>query len=401
MTPKQILELRQGAIRRELATLAAAEATDETRASIATLLQEATDVSLKVDALTVADDTPVEVRQTDTAAAEHDALITRAAGEGGLGHIYNAAMGRALPQGATAELQQSLGLGPTFIPLELLGSGRETRAAATITGDTQGEQQSVLGTVFAASVSEFMGIQRPVVPVGVSIWPVLTTGATAGRPAKSAAQAESTAVLTSYDLKPRALQASVRYTREDAAIFPTMAESLREELEGALMEELDDFNINDSTADFEGIIAALTNPTNPTATATFADYIGLVFGAVDGKYAVAEGDVRVLMPSASYTQAAGIYRGGSSDLNVVEVMRRASGGVRMTSHIADHASDQTILVRKGLRSDFVSPIWQGVEVVVDEVTAAGNREVILTAYLLAQHKMLRTGGFSRHELQST
>ena len=341
------------------------------------------------------------MRTVDTAVTEFGALITRAATEGGIGHIYNAAMGRSLPEGATRELQQAVGIGPNFIPLELLGSGVETRAAATITGDTQGIQQMVLGTVFAASVSEFMGIQRPTVPVGTSIWPVLTTGATAGRPAKSAAQAESTAVLTSYDLKPRALQASVRYAREDAAIFPTMAESLREELEGALMEEWDDFNINDSTADFEGIIAALADPNNPSTTAVFADYIGLVFGAVDSKYAPTEGDVRVLMPSASYTHGASIYRGGSSDLNVIEVMRRASGGVRMTSHIADHASDQTILVRKGMRPDFVSPLWQGVEIVVDEYTAAGNREVILTAYLMTQHKMLRTGGFVRAELQNT
>ena len=54
MTPKQTLELRQGELRRLLAELAATDATDETRASIATLTTEYRDADLKLAALIVA-----------------------------------------------------------------------------------------------------------------------------------------------------------------------------------------------------------------------------------------------------------------------------------------------------------------------------------------------------------
>lgn len=393
------LELRHSQVKKRLLELAVAEPTDETSAELATLNTEAQSIETRMQAFLLAADTKIIETETREG-VEWGGLITRAAADGGIGHILNAAMGRAMTSGATLELQQALGMGAAFIPLELLQGPVETRAAATIGTAQEGNQQMALGTVFAASISDYLGIDRPVVPVGTSIYPVLTTGATTGTPAQGSATAESTGAFTTYDLKPRAIDASFRYQREDAAIFPQLSESLRAELEGALANALDDFNLNNTTAANQGITAALPDPTNPSATGTFADYVALVWGNVDGKHAVAEGDIRVLMPSAAYTHAATLYQ-TNGDFNAIQAMRAAGAGVRMTPHIADHASDQTIIVRKGMLPDFVSPIWNGVEIVVDELTAAGNREIILTAYMLVQHHMLRTAGFARVEIQST
>ena len=66
MTPEQTLELRQGEIRRRMAELASAETTDETRASIESLATEYKDNDLKIAALTVSDDAPVELVPSTT-----------------------------------------------------------------------------------------------------------------------------------------------------------------------------------------------------------------------------------------------------------------------------------------------------------------------------------------------
>ena len=405
MTDKQRLELRQSEIRARMAELAAADATEETRSEIGTLSAEYQSNESRINAAIIAGDAPEPVITPtgDAATSELMRIINGAS----VGEIYKAVLEQRSTDGATRELQAHFGLAPNQVPLELLYSDQlETRAAATIAGDVEADQSGILPVVFPASVSAYLGIAQPTVPVGQQVYPVMVTGATAHTPAPGAAADESTGAFQTYSLEGRRVQASFRYRREDAAKFPGLDAALRQNLSDALMDKLDNLNVNDEDNGLLGT-NGLADPTNPTGDADFADYVNLVYGSVDGIYAPMATDVRVLMPIAAYRHAGATYRNASVDRTALDRMREIAGGVRASTHIADAATDgaagtqdQTIITRKGMRGDFVNPLWQGITIIPDEITAADNGEIKLTAVLMANRRMLRAAGFGRHEVQT-
>ncbi len=289
------------------------------------------------------------------------------------------------------------------VPLELFAYGPvETRAAATITGDVQGNQQPVIRQVFPGSVSDFLMLDRPTVPTGDSLYPVISTGATVGTPAEEAAQAESTGAFTVTTISPGRVQAAFRWQREEAARFLELESALRENLNEAVSSQLDGLVLNDTVNGLLGS-AGLTQRTGDAGTAAdFATHYELVFDAatIDGIYASMAGDVRVLYGPAGYAHAASVYRGNSSDQTALAALMAQSGGVMTSGHIPDAVSnDQAVIVRKGMRKDYCAPVWNGVELIFDEITSVDKGEIIITAIVLAGRKLIRSAGFARRAVQ--
>ena len=101
-----------------------------------------------------------------------------------------------------------------------------------------------------------------------------------------------------------------------------------------------------------------------------------------------------------YAHAASVYRGASSDMTALGALMRDSGGVMTSAHVPDPTTnDQNVIVRKGMRRDFSCPMWQGVEIVYDDITGAGSGELVIWAYLMAARKLLRADGFQRRVVQ--
>ena len=74
--------------------------------------------------------------------------------------------------------------------------------------------------------------------------------------------------------------------------------------------------------------------------------------------------------------------------------------VRVSNHVPAVASHkQNVLIRRGMRQDFVAPVWEGVTLIVDEITQAKEGEVILTAVMLYATKLLRADGFYKQQTQ--
>ena len=66
---------------------------------------------------------------------------------------------------------------------------------------------------------------------------------------------------------------------------------------------------------------------------------------------------------------------------------RVSGGVRVSAHVPDPSTnDQGVIIRKGALRDLVAPIWEGLDIVFDEVTKASTGEIVLTAYMLVPNQ---------------
>ena len=61
----------------------------------------------------------------------------------------------------------------------------------------------------------------------------------------------------------------------------------------------------------EGLLAALTDPTNPTAVATFSDYATARAGLVDGRYADSQESIRIVCGKETYKHCAGIFQTNS------------------------------------------------------------------------------------------
>ena len=138
--------------------------------------------------------------------------------------------------------------------------------------------------------------------------------------------------------------------------------------------------------------------TDSSAVDSFLSYLSrFVYGQITGRVARAETDIRLLVGHEAMRHMSGLYRGTAvGDLNALEKLRQITGGVRVCAHLANATGTpkkQNVIVRRGLRAELVNPIWEGVQVVVDEITGVSTGAIKITAILLAAWKVTRDSGF--------
>ena len=394
MTNRQRLEVKLSELRtsaREMLHTPAETRADSFESDLAKVENElkATEAEYRVAVL--AEPEP-ETRHDSAEGREVRSMLNRA----NVGAIFASTLERrSTPGGVEEELQQHFQIAGNAIPLEML----EERAVTPLRANANVEaaQRPIVQPVFALGDAAYLGVDMPTVPAGDAVFPVLTSRPTVGGPHKdSTSVAETTGAFTTEALEPGRLQASFFYRRTDAMRFPGMGEALRAALSSGLSEALDKETIDQIVTDVAR--------TDATVVDTFASYRSrLLFDLVDGRYASSEGDLRVLVGTATLSHMSGLYAVSGSTMgadSAVENIRRASGGVRVSPHIAVAAGGkQDVIVRKGSRPDAVAPLWQGVTLIPDEITKAGTGEIVVTAILMAAFSVIRTDGFARIETQ--
>ena len=393
MTLKQKLELRASEIRAKLTELAGVdELTDEQRTEIDGLRTEYADTERRIQAASIGDDAP-EGREARTEDRELAELI----GGANVGAIFAATLEHRTTDGLEREVQQHFGLAPNQIPLAML----ESRGVTPAPGDVGTNQAAIIPAVFPQSCAAFLGIDMPTVAVGEAVFPVLTTSATVHVPAENAAAADTTGAFSAEVLSPSRLQAAFFYSREDRARFQGMDEALRMNLSDALSDKLDQQILNGGEGLFDG-----TNLANNTVSAKndFEAYLSdFAWGRVDGKYASATGELKIVMGSGTYAHAGETYAGTASnkgDLSAVEKLMDVTGGVKVSSHVPVVAANkQNAVIRLGMRRDMVVPVWEGITLIPDEVTLAGKGQIQVTAVMLHAIKILRAAGFHKQQSQ--
>ena len=108
----------------------------------------------------------------------------------------------------------------------------------------------------------------------------------------------------------------------------------------------------------------------------------------------------MLVGPATLAHQAALYRANNADDSAADVLRRISGGLRVSALIPAVASDkQDVLVRRGSARDAVAAIWRSVTLIPDEISKADTGEIKVTAVVLAAFKVVRTDGFARIETQ--
>ena len=319
-----------------------------------------------------------------------------------MGDIAAGVLSNHACEGAARELQQHHHLKPNQVPLALMRSPMvEERSSGVTPGpsDSGADQRPIIAAVFPQSVAAFLGINGQSVGVGEQAVAVVSTSASPGAPAEGADQAHSTAAFESASLVPSRLQASLFFTVEDAARIQGLSDALRMNLSEALADELDDQILtNTSNGLFSG---SNLDDHDASAVGTFVTLKKrVVYDAIDGKYANNAGDLRVVLGSASYAFAGGVYRGNNSDVDALESITSKVAGIRVSSHVPAVASNkQELVVARGAAQHVAVALWQGMDLIEDPFSLAKSGEVILTARMLHAIKILRKDGFRKVELQ--
>ena len=337
----------------------------------------------------------------DTADTELRALTKRS----NLGGVFSAAMAGRPTDGAEAELQAHYKLASNQVPIEMLrlDRGVESRAAATVPGSIgDATQAEVILPVFATGDGAFLGVERPVIPVGTAAFPTLTTAPNIRGPFSNSSDAAQTdATFAANSLSPERLQASYSYRSSDAARFSGLDSSLRLALNSGLQEALDQQAINGGSGLLNG--TNLSN-NNVTALTSFVQYLDrLLYGRVDGRYGRAPGDVRILVGSPVFTHMSTLYKSSESDETTSERLAARSGGLVVSAHVPALSSKrQNTLMRLGSSAGAaVQPLWDAVSILVDPYSKSVQGEVVVTATLLANFQVTQGSQWHKQQVQTS
>ena len=324
MLTSQRHEVRASEIRAALNTLSALDAlTDDQTAEVDKLTKEYGAVECRKRAAIIAEGGDNASDTTETVDAEtRERLELR--GRSRVGAILMAALEGRLPGGAEAEYCAALGTPAGHIPLDLWEGDRpvltaEQRAATPAPATGTGVQVApVQPFIFSPSIAPRLGIDMPSAGTGGGYSEMTITTSVPAAPKNKGDDATDTAgALTAVNAGPRRISARMSVTLEDvAAIGQANFESaLRQNASMKLSDAYDSQCIagNGTAPNVNGLINQLTDPTNPTAVATFDDFVDSFASQVDGLFATMVSQVGIVTNPDAYKLAAKTFRGTAAN----------------------------------------------------------------------------------------
>ena len=319
--------------------------------------------------------------------------IRQLMGKASVGRMMAGILEETEGSGADRELRQALNIPADYIPLGML----ETRAAATFTGDEPAQPQPLVSRLFPAGAAAFCGVDLQTVAVGQTQIPLLSTGVTIHGPYTDSTEAtESTGAVAITTLEPKRLSGSFAVKHTDLATFPMLEDSLRADLGDGLQNAID---VDLLTRTSEGLLDLGTDPgTVPAGSATLpATFLSDAYSGVDGVFASSINQVRVLYGPETYAYAGGLVIAANHPETVIDKMMRIAGGVFVTDNAGAYAANkQEALIIKGpARRNTVGVMWNGVQIIRDEVTRARQGEIRLHVLGMWDFAVVRTDGYIR------
>ena len=397
------------------ARLRAIEATDELTPELRTesegLVTELTDVETRESAaLATEGSTGTETTTEGLDAAARECIELR--GRSTLGAFLLAALQGRVPSGAEAEYAAAHNAPPGHVPLDLFESGRpavEHRAATP--APTTGAGVTVAPVqpfVFAPSIAPRLGIDMPSVGSGGFSEMTVTTSVPAGAVAKGGDASDTAGALTAVTANPRRISARLTLTIEDIASIGVgnFESALRQNVSMKLSSEYDDqaINGNGTSPNVSGLIAQLTDPTNPTAIAGFDDMVAAFADSIDGLWASTIAEVAIVANVDAYKLSAKTFRdrvidtgqrGGVSlgDMTFASYAEKMTGGWWTNKRMPATASTiaRAIVYRKGqmgLRTA-CHPTW-GTLSIDDRFSDSRSGQTHFTVHVLVGDRVLIT-----------
>ena len=334
--------------------------------------------------------------------------------------ILEATEGKAL-DGAEREVRAAVlgdDAGAAMMPIDLLlppdelerraAPGEWEKRADTVTAVASaaladGSQAPMLERIFTRSIAARLGVAMPSVPVGAAVYPIMSTGTSASMATDGTAVDAGEATFTGHTLEPTRLTAAYLFNLRQGYQLRNYEAILRRDLSAVMADAMDNqiVNGNGTAPNVNGFISELPAVTNPTAVTTWANFLAVFAGKVDGLNAYQLSDLRAIVGSETFTYANSLFRTGATDNGpraaAYEYVRERIGGLSVSSRIPAASSNiQTNIL--ALTSypgrNAVAPIWRGVELIRDPYTAASKGQVRLTAVAFWSFKILRETGWS-------
>ena len=406
MTDLQKLELKLGETRRKLAdAIVVAEPDME---SIEKLTAEIRIADGLLTAQRLIEPEP-ETTLTGTgsqSAEERELVELRSKVEFGR-YVGAALAGMPVISGPEAEYNAHLGLPANFFPLELIAGPLEQRALRD--GDAEGNQASWLDRVIAESAAARLGVTFPNAGAGVAAFPVMTVGASGVQRGRTQAVAEGTFTVAVTELKPSRNAIHAIYSLEDELRLPGYSEAIARDMAASMMETIDkaifvgDSGANENSADITGFTTAgITESTITQTNKLKADeLLKLFLGYVDGQYAAAMGDVRVVASVGSNTLWGGTVHAAAVDNQTVAAFLRANGvawtvrgGIDTATANGDFGA--FVGLGRGVDGAAVAPIWNRGQLIRDGYgDHATKGEIALTLNYFWNFGIPRTANFKR------
>ena len=402
MTNLQKIQLRQSENRSAITKILdtpESERSDGWQTELDKLTTRAQNIEAELRAALVLESEP---EQTTTETTPEQTEIDKLMGRVTISEFIGAALDGAALDGAGAELRAELGLGPEQFPIDLL----ETRAdAATSIADAPEDRQrsGIMERVFAGSSGDYIGVQRPTVPVGDSVYVTMTAGAAADVRSPGVTKDAEAASFTTKTISPVRVTARYVVDVESTAKLAGLENTLRADLGRALADKLDAAALNGQAAvsnvspAIEGLINTLPDPTDPTEVATWEEYLGLYADRIDGKYSVDGSNVRVLVDPMAYKQAHALQIATSGELLIDKL---PGSRFRASANMPDPASNiAKVLSYTAGRRGVVQPVWRAASIIRDPYTKAAEGQIALTIIALAGLALVDANPYKLHELK--
>ena len=415
MTTSQKLTIKASEIRTKLNELSTSETlTDDQRTEIETLGTEYRDVEAKLRAAIIAEDeavTEAETRGGGNGDGE-DAEIRSLQDRVSLGTYLRGYVHGVQLSGAERELAEARNLSTAgnVIPWDVLvlqEATAETRADAVTPSPATGNpvgQAEIVQRVFARSATGMLGVQMPSVPVGTASFPIIGTGQSAQFVSAGTAKDAAAGQILPHLLTPVRLQARVQFRLEDTMTTRGLESALREDLSGAMADQLDAQLLGAGDAQVRGFLATsaqggLTAYADPSATATFASVAQQAARGVDGVFSGTVAECSWVVGVESYEVLSGLFATNDST-SATDRLEMKMRGFMASAHIPAAVSDiqQGILAKHGAMDgnrNAVCPVWEGVMMERDPITNATTGAVQITATAFYNFRALRPAGFVR------
>lgn len=338
-----------------------------------------------------------------------------------LANYLDAACNERSVAGAEAELNQELRLADNVVPLEAL----EERADAVSPQDSKGDPLSsgdvntttgpLLNRVFTQTDAAFLGVAMPMVPPGERVYPVMTKGTTASMQARGGKPDAGAAQFATVNATPHRLTGRYVFDLEGVAELGGMLEStLRADLRTEMGFQLDSQILlgDGSGANVTGLLNAITRQPFPALTGgakdpaqvTWENAKLILTSLLDGKFARTESDIRLLIGGSVYERMRSIYRSGAtaSEQDAYQMLMALGASVRRSFLIPAQAASLDSATKRtqdaiwtAEPSAAVAPVWQGITMIRDPYSNAGEGQVMLTAHMLFDFVLRRKDGFKR------
>lgn len=264
-------------------------------------------------------------------------------------------------------------------------------------------QADIIDRVFARSYLGMLGVDRPSVPNGAASYPVLATGQTPSYPGTDGEKEAVAGSITPHALSPERLEARFQYRLQDALTMRGLDASLRRDLRASMVSQQDAQIMSAGDAQVRGFLATPANGGLNAGTApganvvTFPEAARQAAAGVDGIYAGSEAELVWIVGTKVYEILGGLIQSNDST-SATERLRRLLRGFQASAHLPAPAANiaSGILAKVGvLTRTAVAPVWEGLMLIPDNVTAAKQGRVNLTAVAFHNFAVLQPNAYIR------